>query len=670
MDKMKLSQFFSNKRAETLPDDLWGSYVLPLNYAQFNLFNYNRAIHVVGGRGSGKTMFLKFHCFPTMLSKKRSIIKKGDLRKIGIYWKPDTDFLKHINDDYLGKNWEGIFKTYVGLSIISELSKFVDTLIKSNYEFEDDKLRLEELTLNKEIVEFLNLNEEVKFTEIWKRCQFLRSKLNDWLNYPVGPPPVIFAPKEKLLYLIENVLHEIECLNETSFYIFLDEFENLQEEQQKIINSWMKHSSSPLIFCVAYKKYYEVNVQTTGREVITRIHDYEVIDLEEDVYGEKNFSILAAEILLNNIQNYYIQEENLEFKKIIEFNLSSTDHLKYRNEVLYKRQILHKIKKIFPSYSTFELANDIFNDKGLKKKLKDLINSGIKDSNFKVDDFINKNLPRETIVNATLLNRKTKGFEIEALKKQFDENDLKYKEWINSTFVGTILYLYTTYSEKVCPYYGGFNRFVLMSKNNVRHLLELCHKSLLEYETEIFEMPNIEDLFVPVSIQAKAARSISKQEFEHKLADISSYGKKLQLLVERLGNIYLLSQKRKSQSEPEKNHFVVVGYNIENHPDPTIKKLLFELRIWSVLVSKKNTKLKDTLDNAFNEYHLHPIYAPYFGISPRQKRKFEFTLNEFETIFKGDAQAFKKIYESYFKKWFQEEAKTTIVGEQIEMDFK
>jgi len=654
MEDLKLSTIFSKKRAEALPDDLWGKYVLPLNYAQYNLFNFGNSTHIIGGRGSGKTMFLKYHCFPTMLSVNRENINDIDLEKIGIYWKPDTDFLKFINKDYLPIGWEGIFKTYVGLSLISELSKFVKTLINSNHKSDKLKELLKELIIPKEKAVFLNAVEDILLINLDEKCEFLRSELNDWLNYPLDKPPVVFAAKEKILYLIEYIFQKVPALEKSCFYVFIDEYENLLPKQQEIINSWMKHSSAPLIFSVAYKKHYQINANTTGPEKITRIHDYHIIDLEEDVYGEKNYSILAAEIILSNIQNYYLQK-NPSFEKIIEFNLSSVSELKLRNNPLYKRKILKQIRDIFPLYSTLELAEEIFNDGALYGKLKELMNMRLKNTDFKVNDFINKDYLRESIINASLLHRKSKSFEAENLKKLFDNNSIKYKEWVNSTFVSTLLYLYSTYTDKVCPYYGGFNRFVLMSKNNVRHLLELCHKSLIHYEIENSIIPEIDLLYVPVEIQAKSARSVSREEFEHKLPDISSYGTKLQWLVERLGNLYFLSQKRKSQSEPEKNHFVVLGNNIEKHENKEIQKLLFESKIWTVLIAKKNTKSKDVLDNAFYEYHLHPIFAPYFQISPRQKRKFEFSISEFEIIFNGDNLSYKELYKEYAKKWESEE---------------
>ena len=51
--------------------------------------------------------------------------------------------------------------------------------------------------------------------------------------------------------------------------------------------------------------------------------------------------------------------------------------------------------------------------------------------------------------------------------------------------------------------------------------------------------------------------------------------------------------------------------------------------------------------HSLKEYRLHPILSSYFGISPRQKRKFEFNVGEIERIFytKNDSK-FQEVYKN------------------------
>ena len=155
--EQKLSQIFKKNRAEEFPDDLWGNYVLPLNYAQYDLLKETKGVKVIGGRGTGKTMYLKYHAYHTQLSPKRDKITENDINTIGIYWKPDTHFVQLINESYLGNKWRSVFNTYVALSLLMKFSELVEVFIKSNYKDTDIKKAFEEFVLPSELIEELKI---------------------------------------------------------------------------------------------------------------------------------------------------------------------------------------------------------------------------------------------------------------------------------------------------------------------------------------------------------------------------------------------------------------------------------------------------------------------------------------------------------------------------------
>jgi hypothetical protein len=51
---MKFNEIFSKNRAEELPDDLYGKYVLPLGYEDVNLKKTTKASIVIGGEDMEK----------------------------------------------------------------------------------------------------------------------------------------------------------------------------------------------------------------------------------------------------------------------------------------------------------------------------------------------------------------------------------------------------------------------------------------------------------------------------------------------------------------------------------------------------------------------------------------------------------------------------------------
>ncbi len=652
-----LSQIFKKNRAEEFPDDLWGKYVLPLNYAQFNLLHETKGVKVVGGRGTGKTMYLKYHAYNTQLSKQRMLITEDNINTIGIYWKPDTHFVQLINKSYLNDKWDAVFNTYVALSLMMKFLEFIDVFLDSNYHDEDTKERLKNFTVPKDFSEELNINQEVLLIELKERIRGFLFKLQNWLHNPIKDFLFYLDGKATIEYIIQ-IWKDNNFFKKTTFHIFIDEFENLREEHQKIINTWMKHGASPLIFSIAYKKHAYVSDNTTSKEHTQGRNDHRIIDLVDDVYAktDDDFKLLSAEIIASKIQEYDSQYKIVDNDKI-----SSEEEVKYRRSIEYKNKMIEFVNSIFPSLRYGEIAALVMSDKTLKNKLIKNIklalktkNSTLKDSYFYDDDF-----PEASVVNGTLLFRtRTKPEELKKLFNDYKKAGVQspsvtaYKEQISNALVGSILYIYISFPQRICPIYAGFERFCLMSRNNLRHLLELCYQSFVELENS----NNLEQkpIKVDFNLQAKAAKFCSRQELDT-ISELGSYGKDLQKIANRLGIIFSLKQKIKTQSKPENIHFSVETHSLETI-DEKFNILLHEAKLWNVLQEFDGTT-KDTSDSiSTKEFMLTPILAPYYKISMRKIHKIVFKPDEIKTIFLKSDTEFDKLYKKFVKEWKIENA--------------
>lgn len=656
----KLSFSFAKNRAEELPNDLWSNYVLPLKYTDNNLLNFSKSTVIVGGRGTGKTMFLKYHCFPTMLSKKRMNLKNTDLKQVGLHWRPDTGFAQMITEKYLDKNWKVIFETYVGLSIFIQFSKFIKSFIKSNYKDEELKRQLTEMKLPTHIKDLMNSEEDIKLINFDEVCELKRSMLSDWINFPEGKPPIYFEAKSKWIYFINSVLKKHEIFENTMFHIFIDEFENLTTHQQIIINTWIKHSEEPLIFHIAYKKHAIVTTDTLGSEQIVDVNDYRIIDLEK-IY-EENFDVLASEIILSKMNTFFNQKNS--------FDLSNLEYIENRHQAEYQEETIEKVKKIFPTLSIIQIIDEVFQDTALVNKIKDQIKDGLKFKNSKIpwNKFFNENKKQETIINALLLHRK-KIIPSELLDEFEKENTTFYKDLYNNNMLGAILYFYGIFQNKDCPYFAGFERFLLLAQSNIRYLLELCYQSIVEFEkSNIAKELNFDSLIINTKIQSKATKYSCKTQLE-KVPGLGSHGKNLQKIAVRLGKIFILSQKRKSQSIAELNHFSLKNCQISDIDNEKIDVLINECKVWGILKEEKNNKKTGSQDSATNFYILHPIFAAHFGISPRKKRKKDFTYEEFMTIMIGTEEEYQKLHDHYDKMWQVEDISSISYNSNTLLDY-
>lgn len=657
----RLSTHFAKNRAEELPDDLWERYVLPLRYLDNNLLNFSKSAVVIGGRGSGKTMFLKYHCYPTIFSTKKTTIPLSDMSNIGIHWRPDTDFAHMITEVYLDTKWKVAFEAYIGLSIFSEFSKLFKSFIQSNYIDEEDKIKVSSAMIPTEFLKIFKLENETKVIDFDKICQNLRSELNDWLNYPEGKPPIIFGAKEKWHYFINFVTKLLNPFKDTTFHIFIDEFENLPLEHQTLINTWIKHSEAPLIFHIAYKKHSIVSKNTQGNEQIVHVNDYRIVDLEK-IYAD-SFEVLAAEIISSKLNKYFNHSQDSH-------SLSDISSLESRNNETYQKNIKENIQRIFPSLTIIETTNEFFKDQALIKKLEKVIENALKEKHSTLDpkSFLDLNKKRESIINGVLLSRKNTN--VSTVQAAFIENNEEfYAPHINNNLLGALLYYYRTYKNKTCPYYAGFDRFILLSQANIRHLLELCYQSILEYESQnSYKDIHFDNFTISVSSQSIATKHMSKMQID-KISGLGKYNKDLQKIAIRLGKIFALSQTRASQSIAELNQFTLKNYQLNNDEDVKVSTLINECKVWGILQEEVNNKVTTEKDNDSYLYILHPVFSPHFGISPRKKRKIDFTYQQLKTIFISSENNYQLLHNNYAKEWKVDENDTISYNTNTLLDF-
>src|SRR4051794_4646482 len=85
---------FLKNRAEQLPDDVWGEFIVPRFFANVTALRDTKAIKIEGGRGCGKTIFMRNLCHAAQFSTNRPSIADSALAYIGLYWKPDIRFAR------------------------------------------------------------------------------------------------------------------------------------------------------------------------------------------------------------------------------------------------------------------------------------------------------------------------------------------------------------------------------------------------------------------------------------------------------------------------------------------------------------------------------------------------------------------------------------------------
>lgn len=629
----------AQNRAEELGYDLWDEFVIPPYYDRLDLQSTKKPRVVIGGRGCGKTMLLRYLCHQTQFSKRRVFDENFVIHDIGVYWKIDTNFAKILakrgKDQF---DWQAAFEHMSVLVICQEMLKSLESIANSSFH------NLSQDDLNS--INFNNLKDfdgdiNTSFNEVRK---YLRKKYNQfqlWANNMKKYTEPLFLPKAFISELVNDIIVQYPNLCRATFFIYIDEYENLLLEQQNLINTWIKHSEPPIIFNIAMKREAFGNKGTVGNEQLVSIHDYREYDLESYYDQGSDFNLFAAEILFLRL---FDKLKNLPINRDVLRDSSTAAIVSRRNED-YKRNVISYAKNYFPTIGYAEIADEIVNDNVLKKRLISLINSALhsRASKRKAEEFISKKYASASVVSFALLNRRLReDYILDEFAKLKNGKDNKFTNptgsgWIHNNLVGCILFIYEPI-PRPCKFYSGFEAFCKMSKYNIRHLLELCNRSI-----NIDLVNNDQTVYKPIEPDKQAEGA--KQASTSLLKEINQFGNNgnaLYKFVIRLGLYFAVQQKNPAQSEPEQNHFSIKnGTNNKG-----LESFISECIKWSVLYEVKITKQKGGNNNPEieeSEYALNPIYAPYFDISYRKKRRTEMLESELLTIIEGSNDEFKDL---------------------------
>ena len=432
-------------------------------------------------------------------------------------------------------------------------------------------------------------------------------------------------------------------LREIRFFVYIDEYENLTSLQQRIVNTWIKHSEVPLIFNLAMKKNGFKTRSTLGEESLVRTHDYRTVDLE-DFGKEPGFELFAAEILLFRLYSGGAMLDDFDPRL-----LRDPNSVVARRRKGYADGVLRQAREILPTWTWEALARGVFSDQVLLRTLKRRISAGLKrhsDGQVSVDQFLDPRLPLPgaVVIPALLARPRLTPKKIATEYAKYAEGGSSHfqtgPQWIHNLFVSCYLDLFRSLT-RACPLYGGLDTFCRMARGNLRHFLELCYRT-------ISTLPPGRQHGLSVGHQAEAARQVAASL----LPEVRSFGRlgnDLHSFLLRLGSLFALSQRRPSQSEPERTHFAIKGGGGVHEQ---AKRLLGEAVKWSVLFEEPETKVKTPDTPVLTDFVLNPIYAPYFHISYRKGRKLELTTAEFAVLCSGEFDDFKvRLYDRFRQRW-------------------
>lgn len=626
------SNILAKTRAEEHAADVWGEFYIPPYYNKLALKSASKSTYIIGKRGCGKTMLLKYLDYHTAFSPKRPSIPNDEAQHIGIYWRVDTQFCTSMNRRGLEEaDWITIFESYFSLIISVEIIKSLKVVAKSSYqkfnESDYDKIHL--LSLQ-------DFDPDYPTTPVPLEAYLegKRRKFASWISNISQYERPSLPPGKMFLESLVSDVKQIAGLEEVNFYIYVDEVENLAPYQRKVLNTFLKHSQKPIIINLASKELSD-ETATTGSESINASHDFILRNLDV-MLNDQERKAFYAEVVLANF-DMAAGYKDTDFLKL----LRDSSKLAYRESKDYLDDIFIRIKQIYPTKTYKELAADAVKESRIRNIIQERIakalgfhNAGASSASFMAYADI---APEAIIVLPPLLFRKKNSPEyiLDELQKFSSGQESKFKSsWIDNNLVGSLLELYRPYGA-ICPIYSGFDTFCTMASNNLRNFLILCYKAI-----EVCELVGDSGQKIPVEIQARATFEAADQLIKE-ISTFGELGERLRMFVLRLGHIFKTLQSSPAMSESEQNQFTInSGQRAQSGEE---NKFLHEAKKYAILAEAQETKSKSKLGNDIVDYQLNPIYSPYFQISFRRKRKIEISVEDFYTLALGTEDEYKSL---------------------------
>ncbi len=296
--------------------------------------NYSRFIHshsnvyLVGDRGSGKSMALRYYSLPIQLFKVGNDINKLDFSIICIYV-PCKTVLTYRKDYELEEDFQAsmISEHFLVASIIFEIAK---TFEDANIEIEID----EEEEIHNEINYLLDIELPARNT-IWKSIRSYMEKEMILAQKELNFKQTDMSNKTTLTFLSSVIpllgrLKKIKKFSKSHFSLMLDDVHDLNLHQIAIVNSWIAFRDNSLFsFKVATAKTGRPSLKTAQGGSIIEGHDFTQVDME-GAYQNKHsdFGTWATKIITQRLEKAGLEKDPYVFlpmhpqfqKDMIKFN--------------------------------------------------------------------------------------------------------------------------------------------------------------------------------------------------------------------------------------------------------------------------------------------------------------------------------------------------------------
>ncbi|MDF2401093.1 hypothetical protein [Aeromonas sp. 5HA1] len=558
-----------------------------LNEAIFSLFNEpsyfeelrtHRPCVLIGGRGTGKTTVLRGLSYQGQKALSSNTTPIKDWPFYGLYYRVNTNRVTAFRGAELTEEkWASYFGHYINLIFCQQLLDFVDWFQSNeNCEVQINYKDLKRVTIT------LGLEDINTLEDLVEEIEYLILDFESLINTVADNPPERISTLGAPLDALARALLTSPQLKGKQFYFLIDEFENFEDYQQRVLNTIIKHANTDYTFKVGVRELgWRQRATLNLNEQLTSPADYARISIM-DRLNDARFPAFAETVIRQRISSAFSDDAS----------------------------VITAPQQLLPSMSELEEAEILLGTDGLTKLKEKILKIAPPDLVEAV-----RNIEAGHLYFLNYMGGDNDDKFVENIKTWI-ENKSEWKHRLDNHFHAS-LYAIRKGKRGISKYYSGWDTYVSLSNGNIRYLLELVHAAFIRH------VENGGGLHEPISpkSQTEAAEEIARKNLSE-LEGLSVEGGKLTKLVLSIGRILQVMASDAHGHAPEVNQFHIKQNPLVIDCSDQVKRILDQAVMHLALVRSPGNKLMSESDTADYDYRLHPIFSSLFVFSHRKKRKF------------------------------------------------
>lgn len=575
---------------------------------------------ILGGKGSGKTHIMRYLSFPLQKMRYSGDLTAGVRKEgfIGIYMR-----CSGLNSNrFRGKRqsedkWADIFAYYMELWLSQMAVDICCEVVGDS----SDVSATEQSIIDevKDLFDEPASNFPISFYDLSQHLRGLQKELDVAINNCAidGVLDVtIRASSGKLIFGIPKILSTcFSQLKDILFVYLIDEFENLTESQQKLINTLIREKQTPCSFKIGARLYGVRTYSTFCADEDNKAgSEYELLLLDAKLRNKKRYAAFARRLVIRRLATRGIlsnpPKTDEEAKKFLSeaFEQSPTDDLSE-----------HSLRFVIEKYSDRERPYFKTLRRVMHQGLKSDITPGITSSdyiNMVIDWLSCPGFPLLEKLNCFILYQQWSSHRNLLESAKVIRNDCQ--TYLNERDT------HTQYHHKLLHWkydllaqlwrecdqrqqYAGFDTFIKLSWGNPRHLLILL-KYVLSWAVFKDEHPFSGN---PISVKAQAEGA--KEAADWFFRDARMTGNDGKLVQDAVNRLCTLFRSIRYSHKPSECSLSTFSYEQASVSDET-QRLIDLAEKWLLLVyvggqSDRNSERVDM------KFQLGRMLAPKWDIS-------------------------------------------------------